>query len=241
MKNLLPLWIGAFLVSSACAEYSTWTNSDGNTAELALVSVSEEGGEKAGQFRMKNGRTITIKASGLSAEDAKRLNEWTPSETAAPAATEGPASVFDKYLEGNLETLQGTSLRRLADFSKPTKYYLFYYTASWCGPCQRFTPSLVDFYKEHKQGSDEFEIILITSDSSERDMKDYAVDKAMTWPHLKLSRVDRFKKEFRHPGRGIPNLVLTDLEGKILSKSYEGQTYKGPTVVMNHLGSLLKK
>ncbi len=242
MKTSLPLWIGALLASSACAEFANWTNSEGRTAELELVSVTDESGEKVGQFRMRTGRTTSIKASGLSADDAKRLDEWKSDESGSgSAAAETSASVFDKVLEGNLETLQGKSLRRVSDFKKPSKYYLFYYTASWCGPCQKFTPSLVDFYKEHKPGNDDFEIVLITSDSDEGAMKEYAVDKEMSWPHLKLSRVEKFKKEFKHPGGGIPNLVLTDTEGKLLATSYEGQTYKGPAVVMNHLGSLLKK
>jgi thiol-disulfide isomerase/thioredoxin len=240
MKTSLTLWIGALLTTSACAEYASWTNSEGKTADLELVSVTEEGGEKVGQFRMRNGRSISIKASGLAAADAKRLEEWKAGE-AGGTAEAGAASVFDKHLEGNLETLQGKSLRRVTEFQKPTKYYLFYYTASWCGPCQKFTPSLVEFYNEHKPGNSEFEIILVTSDSDEGAMKEYAVDKQMTWPHLKLSRVDRFKKEFQHPGTGIPNLVLTDTEGKLLATSYEGSNYRGPAVVMNHLASLLKK
>ena len=47
--------------------------------------------------------------------------------------------------------------------------------------------------------------------------------------------------EFKMRGGGIPNLVLTDLEGNLIKTSYEGKKYVGPTVVMNHLESLLKK
>ena len=100
---------------------------------------------------------------------------------------------------------------------------------------------MVEFYNAHKPKSDQFEIVLITSDSDEGDMESYAKDKEMKWPHLKMSKVEKFRKEFKHPGGGIPNLVLTDLQGKIIKASYEGSDYKGPTVVMNHLGSLLKE
>ncbi|NJR41373.1 MAG: hypothetical protein HC767_00675 [Akkermansiaceae bacterium] len=62
----------------------------------------------------------------------------------------------------------------------------------------------------------------------------------MPWPQLKLSKVDNFKKEFKHPGKGIPNLVITDLQGKIIKSSYEGETYIGPRAVMSHLETLLK-
>ena len=72
-------------------------------------------------------------------------------------------------------------------------------------------------------------------------MVKYAVGKQMQWPHLKLSKVSKFKKEFKHPGTGIPNLVLTDLEGNLIKTSYVDGNYVGPTVVMDHLEGLLKK
>ena len=62
--------------ATATAEFRTWTRNDGKTAELDLVSVTGEGDDKSGEFRMRNGRTITLKASVLSEADAKLLDEW---------------------------------------------------------------------------------------------------------------------------------------------------------------------
>ena len=196
-----------------------------------------EADAKEGVFKMRNGRKVNIKQADLAEADVKRLADWKPA--AAPAS--GAASVFDEALDGNLVILDGNKLKKHELASKPTKYYLFYYTASWCPPCQAFTPSLVKFYKANKPNNDEFEIILVTSDSEEKDMEKYAISKDMTWPHLKLSKADKFQKKFNHPGGGIPNLVLTDLEGKLIKTSYEGKNYLGPTVVMDHLAGLLKK
>lgn len=226
----------ALLTGTLHAEFRTWTRSDGKTAELELTGTSGEGDAIKGSFKLKNGKSIELAASELSEADAELVKAWKPEETAAPVA----ASVFDDFLDGNLEKLDGNRLKRYELEKKPTKYYLFYYTASWCPPCQKFTPSLVKFYDEKKPSSDEFEIILVTSDSDDAAMQDYAKQKGMNWPHLKLSKVDKFKKEFRHPGGGIPNLVLTDLDGKLIKTSYEGKNYMGPAVVMNHLAGLLK-
>lgn len=239
MKSFIPSLLGFCLTAvSATAEFRTWTRNDGKSAELELISVSGADGAKTGDFKMKNGRTVTLAASALSEADAKLLEAWQPGATpaVAPAAS---ASVFDEALEGNLVKLSGKSLKSCKDATQPAKYYLFYYTASWCGPCQKFTPSLVEFYNSNKD--ENFEIILVTSDSDEGAMEEYAVEKKMPWPQLKLSKTEKFKKQFQHPGTGIPNLVLTDLQGNLIKGSYEGGQYIGPSAVMTHLAGLLKK
>lgn len=250
MKTSLQVLLGVLFAVSANAEFRTWTRADGKTAELDLVSVSEAGGVKTGEFKTKAGQTVSLSAANLSPADALLLGGWKPS-TAAPVTTSTPAgspaaapavggpSAFDKMLEGNLVKLSGKSLKTCKDATKPTKYYLFYYTASWCGPCHKFTPSLVDFYNKNKDAS--FELVLITSDSDEKAMEGYAEEMKMPWPQLKMTKVEKFEKDHPYPGGGIPNLVLTDLDGKLIKGSYEGKNYIGPTVVMNHLASLLKK
>lgn len=235
MKNTLSLLISCLVAATAHAEFRTWTSADGKTADLDLVSVNDLSDGKSGVFKMRNGKSVTIKAGNLSEADGKLLAEWKPATAAASSAV---SSVFDKALEDDLVRLSGKSLKPCKDATKPTKYYLFYYTASWCGPCHKFTPSLVQFYNKHKGPS--FELILITSDDSEKAMAGYAEEMKMPWPQLKLSKVKSFEKEFPYPGSGIPNLVLTDLQGKLIKGSYEGKQYIGPHAVMAHLETLLK-
>lgn len=234
-SHVIPL-VSVVLSLSAFAGFETWTSKDGKAAELELISVSESGGEKVGEFRMKNGQTVSLKASLLSEADAARLAEWKAPEEAAAAVT----SVYDKILDGNLVKLEKKSLKRHGDPVRPEKYYLFYYTASWCGPCHKFTPSLVKFYDRHRPKSNQFEVVLITSDSDDDAMEEYAAEFKMQWPQLKLSQTDKFKKEFKHPGSGIPNLVLTDTQGNLLKTSYVDGSYVGPASVMDHLEKLLK-
>ncbi len=237
MKTTLLFVLTSLLVGSVNAEFRTWTREDGKTAELELTGVSGSEGDKTGEFKMRNGRAITLAASSLAAADAKLLDEWKPA--AAESSAVPSVSAFDEAIDGSLVKLSGKSLKTCKDATKPSKYYLFYYTASWCGPCHKFTPSLVDFYNKNKD--DNFELVLITSDSDEDAMEEYAAEFKMPWPQLKLSKVEKFKKEHKYPGGGIPNLVLTDLDGTLIKGSYEGSTYVGPTVVMNHLETLLKK
>lgn len=241
MKPTLQLLLASLFVVSASAEFRTWTRMDGKTAELDLVGVTESAGVKSGEFKMRSGASITLPATALAEADAKLISEWVAKPADGSVVAKGKPSVFDDALDGNLEILDGGKLKRHESAIKPTDYYLFYYTASWCGPCRKFTPSLVDFYTSNKPGNNQFEIILITSDRDEDSMAEYAESKKMTWPHLKLSKVERFRKDFKHPGSGIPNLVLTDTKGKLLKTSYVDGEYIGPDSVMSHLATLLKK
>jgi len=216
MKAKLTFLICGLCAATAVAGFENWTSKDGRKAELELVSVSETDGEKTGTFRMRNGRTVTLKASDLTEDDAAKLNDFKAEAPAGEAEGGGP-SAFDKVLNGNLVKLDGKSFKRHTPEGGPEKYYIFYYTASWCPPCQAYTPSLVEFYSKNK--NENFEIVLISSDQDEGDMKDYAIDKKMEWPQLKLSRVEKFKEDFAHGVRGIPSVITCDLEGNIVSRT----------------------
>jgi thiol-disulfide isomerase/thioredoxin len=213
MKILISLLIGFTLSGYATAEFEKWTNKEGKSVELELVKVTQVDGQAQGDFKMRDGRAATLKAADLIAEDAKRLDEWQPKGAAVPVA----ASVYDEILKGNLLMLKGKRLASLKEFVKPTKYYMFYYTASWCGPCHKYTPSLVDFYNKNKNAN--FEIVLITSDDGASDMEQYAAEMKMPWPQLKLGKAAGFKKKFPHDVDGIPSVIICDLEGKIISRT----------------------
>jgi len=215
MKTLLSFVLSGFCVGSAFAGFEKWTSKDGREAELELTAVNGEGDGLEGTFRMRNGRTVTLKAADLIDEDAKRLADFSPPE----AASEAGPSVFDKFIDGNLIKLEGKSVKRHTPDHKPEKFYIFYYSASWCGPCHKYTPTLVDFYNKQKPGNKSFEVILITSDSSDGDMNDYIKEKAMPWPSLKLRDAQKFKKEFKHGVTGIPSVVVCKLDGTVVAKT----------------------
>jgi nucleoredoxin len=212
MKTTLTISIAISLVLPLSAAFENWTNKEGKTAQLDLVEVIGDADAKEGVFKMRNGRNVNIKQADLTEADAKRLAEWKP---AAPEAPAGEPSVFDEVLDGNLVILDGKKFAKHELTAKPTKYYVFYYTASWCPPCQAFTPSLVDFYEKNK--NENFELVLITSDDSEDAMEGYAKDKKMPWPQLKQSKAASFKKSFDHGVNGIPCVIVCNLEGKIVS------------------------
>ena len=58
------------------------------------------------------------------------------------------------------------------------KYVGLYFSASWCGPCRAFTPSLIKFRNEHRA---EFEVVLVGADGSSRAQANYMRKYKMPW------------------------------------------------------------
>lgn len=192
------------------AAFESWTNREGKTVQLELVEVTGQGAEKAGVFAMRNGRKVTIKKADLNEESEKKIDAWRPKIS-------GPASVFDEVLDSNLVIIDGEKFKDHTIAKRPAKYYVFYYTASWCGPCRNFTPTLVEFYKKNK--TDNFEIVLISCDRDPNAMEGYAAKDKMPWPNLKLDQVGAFRSKFDHGVSGIPSVIVCDLKGNIVTNN----------------------
>jgi thiol-disulfide isomerase/thioredoxin len=116
---------------------------------------------------------------------------------------------------------------------------LLYFTAKWCGPCRRFTPALVDFYKKHA-GSRDFMIVMVSSDREKGKMSQYMTDYKMDFPAVPFERRDSSGLKTAWGGRGIPNLVWLDGQDEVVKGSYEKGRYVGPASVLGsfkkHLG-----
>lgn len=139
-----------------------------------------------------------------------------------------------KQHEGQLALLPPQSLGK-------AKYLAFYFSASWCGPCRKFTPQLADFYSKLRSELTNFEIIFISRDKSKDAMAAYVAEANMPWPAVAFEALGTIPAVTDLMGNGIPCLVLTDREGKVLSDSYVNGEYVGPKKVATDLANLLLK
>ncbi|MEM7394659.1 MAG: thioredoxin-like domain-containing protein, partial [Verrucomicrobiota bacterium] len=89
-----------------------------------------------------------------------------------------------------------------------------YFSASWCGPCRRFTPSLVKYREMYK---DDFEVIFVSSDRSASAQADYMKKYDMKWPAVKYEAKERKILQQIYQVSGIPKLVLLNTEGETLT------------------------
>ena len=93
------------------------------------------------------------------------------------------------------------------------KVVLIDFWATWCGPCRKVMPDLVETYKQyHDQG---FEIIGISLDKDQSQLEQYMRDTGITWPQYYdgLGWSNKVAKRFRV--RAIPHIVLIDKNGAV--------------------------
>jgi len=195
-------------------------------------------------FRKPSGLHYRFEIAQLSQADqdyiktAQLTEESTRSTAPAPTDTL-PETDLTQWLERRLVQRDGTRVKRARESHLPqAEYIAFYYSAHWCPPCRKFTPNLVDFYNEHRDSSDNFELIFVSSDRNEEAQKNYMLEYQMPWPALEFDDVkDSTVTQFA--GKGIPCLVIVDREGKVIEHTYVNGEYKGPTRVMRRLGELI--
>jgi nucleoredoxin len=155
-----------------------------------------------------------------------------------PAA---PTNRIVDRLSGKLVLWNGSELEKFdASALRARKYLAVYFSASWCGPCREFTPKLVNWYKQQKAERDTFEVIFVSRDHSKDAMVEYMKQDAMPWPALSFAKADQRSSPLeKYAGRGIPCLVVIDPEGKVISHSYKGEEFIGPSKVIKDLEGLL--
>jgi nucleoredoxin len=164
------------------------------------------------------------------------LNLSGSSVSTAPAAAVSP---FVKQFKNSLITSDDGTVKPFdASTLNGVQYWAFYYSASWCPPCRAFTPKLVEFYKTFKKTHPNFELIFVNDDQTEDAMMAYMKMDDMTWPAVRFADIDSTNAK-KYCGSGIPDLVLTDASGKVLSDSFDGQDYLGPEKVMDDIQKMV--
>jgi len=229
--GLLPLSLGAAV--------ETWTL---NGKSVQAECLGAKGDYVV--FKKADGTRLLIPHDKLSPSDQARVagNEFKGTNntvTIAPTPAPDPSelSKIAAGLQGKLVSVNGRAVRdatpeRLAG----TQMYAIYYSASWCGPCRRFTPNLVAAYPKIKAAHPEFEVIFVSSDEDEIDMKNYMLDDRMPWLGLRFSERPKTPMLVRYQQSGIPNLVFIDGNGRVLSKSYDDRgAYLGPQKVLSDI------
>jgi nucleoredoxin len=226
------------------------------TAEKNLVQAGATpaliSGLKSGLFAVPASQVAAVQAElaakeqrrAAQMEESRKLNTLYQAELAqkrsAPSNTGAPqANSIAALVKGDLVTSQNGITRPYldAEFEKK-KLIAIYFSASWCGPCRKFTPNLVNFYNKNAAAHPEFEIVFVSNDKSAPAMESYMRDMRMPWPAVSFDKAAGIEALRKYAGSGIPCLVVVDETGKVIFDTFAGGNYRGPEAVVSELEQL---
>jgi len=147
---------------------------------------------------------------------------------------ENKATVFGKTVETFIKLNQEIEIgNQYADIKQPSpdgkmlslfdyqgKYILLEFWASWCGPCRKENPNLVQTYNEYKDKG--FEIFGVSADVSETAWKKAIEKDGLFWPQVCELKGSENSGAFIYGVFEIPTNYLIDKQGKIIAKNLRG-------------------
>jgi len=217
LSTLVSLGLTAGLLTGQ--DVRTWTSAEDATKQFQGTLVEAKGGQVT--IKQANNKVVTFAQTKLSDGDQKYLADQAEAKAKAASAQTSPMAVA---LKGKTVALDGKKLKK-KDFlaTKNPEYYLLYWGASWCGPCQQAAPALVELYNDKLAKAPNIELIHISSDDDEDGMLSFVTDHQMKFPVV--GKKDRDKLDIIKPlsPRGIPNYKLVDAKGELIA---EGQAAK---------------
>jgi len=105
----------------------------------------------------------------------------------------------------------------LSDYVGKGKIVLVDFWASWCGPCRRAMPEIVEIYQKFKNKG--FEIVGISLDAKKDDWKQAVKDLNITWPQISNLKGWEEDCAVAYGVDAIPHVLLIDKDGKIIERN----------------------
>lgn len=128
-------------------------------------------------------------------------------------------AVGQKFTDFEMQTPEGETVK-LSDYVGKGKVVLVDFWASWCGPCRREMPNLVEAYAKYKNKN--FEIVGVSLDQSNDAWKDAIGKLNITWPQMSDLKFWNSEGAKLYAVSSIPHTVLIDGDGTIIARGLHG-------------------
>lgn len=129
-------------------------------------------------------------------------------------------SIGKKFLDFEMQTPDGKPVK-LSDYVGKGKVVLIDFWASWCGPCRREMPNLVEAYAKYKGKN--FEIVGVSLDEDGAAWKDAIKKLNITWPQMSDLKGWNNAGAQLYAVNSIPQTILVDGEGTIIARGLHGE------------------
>lgn len=130
-------------------------------------------------------------------------------------------AVGNKFVDFEMADAKG-QMHNLSEFVGNGKnVVLIDFWASWCPPCRKETPHLVELYKQYKNKG--FEIVGISLDGDADAWAKGVKDLGITWVQLSDLKGWQNAGAALYGVNSIPHTVLVDKDGTIIAKNIHGE------------------
>lgn len=126
-----------------------------------------------------------------------------------------------KFTDFTMQTPDGAKIS-LSDYAGKGKYVLVDFWASWCGPCCREMPNVVELYNKYKK-TGKFEIVGVSLDDEADSWKKALGQYNMTWPQMSDLKGWKCEGSGLYGVNAIPHTVLIDPDGVILERDLRSE------------------
>jgi nucleoredoxin len=100
-----------------------------------------------------------------------------------------------------------------------------YFSASWCPPCRKFTPELIEFYEKNR---DRVDVVLMGMDQTEAGREKYFSKSQMPWLSVPFNSVTPPMLFEKLGQSGIPALVIINSNGEIVTDNATADITRNP-------------
>ena len=129
-------------------------------------------------------------------------------------------SVGKKFVDFSMKDPEGKEVK-LSDFIKNNKYTLIDFWASWCGPCRREMPNVVEAFKAYKDKG--FGIVGVSLDDNADNWKNAIKMLHIEWPQMSDLKSWDCEGAKLYGVNSIPATVIIDQNGVIIERNLAGE------------------